>query len=102
MQVYAKKYMTLKLKCRKNKSYNEKKTTYWSIVTSVLLNHLSSASLMSLHSGCWNRFFFRSFCSNALKILFLFFQIIGIILFMGPNFQHTSAYFFHFLLVISL
>jgi expansin (peptidoglycan-binding protein) len=40
MQVYAKRYINLKLKIRKNKNYHEKSTAHWYIVTSLLLKPL--------------------------------------------------------------
>ena len=38
--VYAKQYSNLKLKCKKNKSYHEKRTAHWYTITSVLLKPL--------------------------------------------------------------
>jgi len=43
------------------------------------LSHLSSASLTSLRSGFRNRFILDQFCSNALTVSVLFFQIVRII-----------------------
>ena len=40
MCVYAKQYSNLKLKFRKNKSYHQRWTAHWYIVTSVLLKPL--------------------------------------------------------------
>jgi hypothetical protein len=40
MQAYNKEHVNLKLKIMKNKNYDEKRTTPWYIVTSVLLKPL--------------------------------------------------------------
>jgi hypothetical protein len=60
------------------------------------LNHLSSASLMSLRSGFQNHFILDVLCSNALIILILFLQIFWIVEFTRPNSRHTSAFLFSF------
>ena len=58
------------------------------------LNHLSSTSSMSLQSGFQNCFILNSFCSNALIIFILFFQIVWITEFTRPNSWHLSNLLF--------
>jgi hypothetical protein len=72
VQVYAKQYINLKLTCRKNKSYNQKRTAHRDIVSS-RWNHLSSESSASPRSGFRNHFILDPFSSNTLIILILFF-----------------------------
>ena len=92
IQIYSKNALT----CIWNLGRN-KRTTHWYNVTYFLLkNHLSSTSSMSLHSGFQNLFILDLFCSNALIILVLIFQIVWIIEFTSPNSPHLSAFFFPF------
>ena len=67
-----KKYINLKLIFRKNKNYHKKKTADYTLWHSYYLKHLSSASLMSLHSGFSSRSILNLFCSDTLVILFCF------------------------------
>ena len=60
------------------------------------LNQLSSTSCTSLHSGFQDYFILDLFCSNAVIILVLFFQIVGVVEFTRPNFQHISTLCFLF------
>jgi hypothetical protein len=71
--VYAKQYVYLTLKSRK-----EKVTERSGLLTGTLslvscLNHLSSASRTSLHSDFQNSIILYSFRSNAQKVFILFF-----------------------------
>jgi hypothetical protein len=63
------------------------------------LNHLSSASLMSLRSGFRNHFILDPFGTNALIILVLFFQIVWIIELRDqiPDTCQLSSFLFIFL-----
>ena len=64
------------------------------------LNHLNSASSTSPRSGFRYRFRYRftlnPFCSNALIIFVLFFQIVWFVEFTRPNSRHTSAFLLTF------
>jgi hypothetical protein len=59
-------------------------------------NHLSSASSTSLASAFRNRFILDPFCSTALIILVLFFQILWMVKLTRSNSWHASAFFFPF------
>jgi len=76
--------------------YHKKRTAHRYSVTSLWLNHLSSASSTSLCSGFRNIVGLDPFCSNALIILVLFFQIIWIVEFTTPNSRYMSAFFLSF------
>jgi hypothetical protein len=60
------------------------------------LKYLSGASATSFRSAFRNRIILDPVCSNTLKILVLFFQIIWFVEFTRPNFRHTSAFFLIF------
>jgi len=72
-------YLNLKLMSGKNKMYHGKRTAHRYGVTSLWLNHLSSASSTSLCSVFRNLISRDPFCSNALIILVLFFQIVWVV-----------------------
>jgi len=88
MQVYHRKYINLKLKFVKNKSYHKKRTTHWYTVTSLLLKPLTQHLI-----NVKNHLTHNLFCSNALIVLVMFLQIISIIQFTTPNSRQTSAFF---------
>ena len=81
MQAYAKKYVNLHLKFRKNKNCH---------VLLKLLRHHLDITLFRLSK----LFILDPFLSNTLILLVLFFQIIWIVEFMRPNPRHKSAFFF--------
>ena len=67
MCAYAKQYGNLKLKFRKNKSYHQKQTAHWYIVTSLMLKPLkrrlidtTSFRLSKLHCSQYFRFSWTS------------------------------------------
>ena len=95
-RVTLKKYITLRLKFRKNNNSHEKRIAHWYIFTYMLLKTLSSSSMTSLRSGFRNRFILGAFFSIALIILILFFHILWSAEFTRPNSRHTSAFFFQF------
>jgi len=66
------------------------------------LKHFTSASSISLRSGFRNRYSLEMFCSIALIILILFFQIVWIVYFTKPNPATRQLSFFHFLFLVSL
>ena len=69
IQVYAKQYIHLKLKFRKNKIIMWRRTLTVTLSILCCWNHLNSASSMSLLSGFRIRFILYPLCSNAPPIL---------------------------------
>jgi len=94
----AKKYIMLKLKIRDKQNFYVKRTAHRYIVTSLLLKRLMQPLIETFVQD----FKITLFSTKALNILVLFFQTVWIIDFMRPNARQTSAFFFHFLFVLSL
>jgi hypothetical protein len=90
----ARKYTSLKLKFGKKKVIIRRGPLTNTFTSLSCLNHLSSASSMSLRSGLWSGFDLNSFCSNTLIILVMFLQIVWNVELMRPNSRHTLASFF--------
>jgi len=76
MHAYTKKI--IKLEFMKNRNYHERKATDWCIVTSLLLKPLMQCLMYVISFRLSKCFILDPFCSVALIILILFFQIFGL------------------------